>query len=297
MNIESLIMLGVTVSIFLMVLTVGMRVAPSDLVCVLRQPARLLRALFVINVMGPIIAVLVCKSFSLHPAVSVGLVTLAVAPVSALLSKDMLALVDPARAEYARGVFFASTILSVLLTPLAVEAIKLIVGGTVTVSPLAVAQVVIGSVLLPLAVGLAIGHWRPALRDWIRLIQKVSGVVLLLCVIPILMGTWPLMSSLVREGTLTAIVLITFIGLAVGHVLGGPDEDGRTVLAFAAVSRHPGVAVAIASLADDRLAPIGVLLAVLVSALAVVPYKSWRKRRLAAKSAAHEQSPPPTRVN
>src|SRR6478672_8149994 len=36
---------------------------------------------------------------------------------------------------------------------------------------------------------------------------------------------WPLMASLVREGTLTAVIIITLIGIAVGHFLGGPDED------------------------------------------------------------------------
>jgi hypothetical protein len=36
-----------------------------------------------------------------------------------------------------------------------------------------------------------------------------------------------------------------------------PSVVGRTVLAFAAVSRHPGVAIAVASLADQPLAPIG----------------------------------------
>jgi hypothetical protein len=46
------------------------------------------------------------------------------------------------------------------------------------------------------------------------------------------------------------------------------------------------VAVAVASLTDQPLAPIGVLVAVLVSSLAVAPYTQWRKRRLAAGQAA-----------
>src|SRR5262249_19616800 len=93
-------------------------------------------------------------------------------------------------------------------------------------------------------------------------------------------GTWSLMVSVYRQGTITAIMLISLIWLAVGHVLGGPDEDNRTVLAFATVSRHPGVAIAVGSLTDQPLAPIGVLLVVLVTELAVLPYKQWRKRRL-----------------
>jgi bile acid:Na+ symporter, BASS family len=101
------------------------------------------------------------------------------------------------------------------------------------------------------------------------------------------------MGSVIREGTLTAIVLIALIGLAVGHFLGGPDEDDRTVLAFAMVSRHPGVAIAVASLTDQPLAPVGVLLAVLVSEVAGMPYKLWRKRRRAAAAGDAGQGSPP----
>jgi BASS family bile acid:Na+ symporter len=89
------------------------------------------------------------------------------------------------------------------------------------------------------------------------------------------------MVSIIREGTLSAIsaiVIISICGLAAGHFLGGPDEDDRTVLAFATVSRHPGVAMAIGSLTGEPLAPIGVLLAVVVNEVAVVPYRWWRKR-------------------
>ena len=121
--------------------------------------------------------------------------------------------------------------------------------------------------------------------------------MLLICVIPILIGAWPHMTSLVREGTLTAIILIALIGLAAGHFLGGPSEDDRTVLAFATVSRHPGVAVAIASLTDQPLAPLGVLLAVLVCELAVIPYKTWRKRLRAANADPTHQGPPTAEVH
>jgi predicted Na+-dependent transporter len=263
-----------------------MRVAPGDLQYLLSRPSRLVRSLLVMNVLAPIIAVMVCRMFSLDGAVIVALVTLALAPVGALFSQAMLPLVAPGHAAYARGLFFASTVLSVVLTPLAVEVINVLFGEDVHVSPLAVAQVVVGSVLLPLGVGLAIGRWWPAARRWIPAIQKVSSLVLAGCFVAIIAVAWPRIDAVVRQGTLTAIVVFTLAGLAVGHVLGGPDEDGRTVLAFATVSRHPGVAMAVASLTGEPLAPVGVLLAVVVSELAVVPYKLWRKRLRAAGPAA-----------
>ncbi len=284
MSLHELILPGITVSIFLAVLGVGMRVAPGDLLYLLRSPWRLLRSLLAMNVLAPAVAIVVCKTFLLHPAVIVALVTLAIAPVAPLFSQAMLPLVQPERAAYARGVYFASAVLSVVLTPLAVEVINALFGGDEHVDPLTVAKVVAGSVLLPLGVGLAMVRRWPAARRWIPAIQKVSSLVLLACAVPIVVGAWPLMASVYREGTLTAVVVITLVGLAAGHVLGGPDENDRTVLAFATVTRHPGVAITVATLTEQPLAPIGVLVALLVSAVAVVPYKLWRKRRRAARS-------------
>src|SRR5262247_635659 len=144
MSLQSLIGLGFTVSIFLGVLAVGMRVAPADLRYLWDRPARLFRSLLAMIVVAPIVAVLACKVFSLHPAVVVALVTLAIAPVGAMFSQAMLPLVTPGHAAYARGLFFASTVLSVILTPLAVEVIEATFGGSAHVNPLAVAKVVVG---------------------------------------------------------------------------------------------------------------------------------------------------------
>jgi len=278
MSVQSIIGLAFPASIFLAVLAVGMRVAPADLRYLLSRPSRLFRSLLAMNVLAPVIAVLVCKMFSLHPAVIVALVTLAVAPVGALFSQAMLPLVAPGDAAYARGLFFASIVLSVVLTPLTVELIQLIFGGEVHVNPLPVAEVVVSSVLLPLGIGLAIAQWWPAAMRWNSAIQTVSSIVLGVCSVALLVVVWSRLDLVIQEGTLTAIIMMTLLGLAVGHLLGGPGEDDRTVLAFATVSRHPGVAIVVASLMDQPLAPIGVLLAVIVSEIAVAPYELWRKR-------------------
>jgi BASS family bile acid:Na+ symporter len=267
-------------SVFLGVLAVGLRVSPADLNYVLSTPSRLIRSLLVMNILAPTIALIVCKTFSLHPAVIVALVTLAIAPVGALFSAAMLPLVTPGRTSYGRGLYFASTVLSVILTPLAVEVIQMIFGGDIHVNPMVVAQVVIGSVLLPLGLGLAMGRLWPASVRWNRRIEKLSAALLGACMVAILILGWSSLGSVIRQGTLTAITITTLLGLAVGHVFGGPDEDDRTVLAFATISRHPGVAMAVANFTDQPLAPVGVLLAMVVNEIAVIPYKRWRKRRL-----------------
>ena len=121
MSMQALLLFALQASIFLTVLTTGMNTSGADLRNVFGNPPRLVRALLTLNVLGPIVTVLVCRMFSLHPAVIVGLVTLAVAPIGNLFAKTMTALIGLERASYARGLFFASAVLSVVLTPLAVE--------------------------------------------------------------------------------------------------------------------------------------------------------------------------------
>ena len=78
-----------------------------------------------------------------------------------------------------------------------------------------------------------------------------------------------------------AIVAFSLAGLAAGHLLGGPDPDDRVVLALATASRHPGVALAIASanFPGQKLVPVAVLLYLIVSAIVSIPYLTGRRRQ------------------
>jgi len=75
--------------------------------------------------------------------------------------------------------------------------------------------------------------------------------------------------------------MITFvaIGLAVGHVLGGPDPDHSVVLALSTACRHPGIGLSIAAsnFPDEHFAG-AILLYVIVGTIVTVPYLSLLRR-------------------
>jgi BASS family bile acid:Na+ symporter len=112
-------------------------------------------------------------------------------------------------------------------------------------------------------------------------ISLASIALLLAALIPVLIAAWPAMRSLIGNGTIVAIVAMTFAGLLIGHVLGGPDRDDRTVLALATATRHPAVAIAILAInfPDEKHAAAAVMLALIVGAIASVPYTAWSKRQ------------------
>ena len=104
--------------------------------------------------------------------------------------------------------------------------------------------------------------------------------------------------SLFGDGTVVAAIVLSGIGLLVGHLLGGPDPQHRTVLALATASRHPGVALVAATSASaqaPRLITAAVLLAFVLSMIISAPYAAWRKRVPA--TSAKNQTPPAVGVS
>jgi hypothetical protein len=66
--------------------------------------------------------------------------------------------------------------------------------------------------------------------------------------------------------------------------LGGPDPAERTALAIATVTRHPGLALLIATASFPKLQVMPPILSLIIGcALVSIPYTAWRKRILAAQ--------------
>jgi len=105
-------------------------------------------------------------------------------------------------------------------------------------------------------------------------------VLLAAAAIPLLVAVTPLFWPLVGSGVIAALVAFTLVGVAVGHMLGGPDADRRAVLALATGSRHPGIALAIASVNFPARTDVVavVLYHLVIGALVALPYVIWRKR-------------------
>jgi hypothetical protein len=72
--------------------------------------------------------------------------------------------------------------------------------------------------------------------------------------------------------------------------LGGPDPDGRAILALSTKCRHPAIAIAVKNFPDQHFGAL-ILLYLLLSILVGVPYTLWQQRRAAAQEALPASSP------
>jgi BASS family bile acid:Na+ symporter len=284
-SVQGFVLLAIKASIFLVVLGLGLGTSAKEATYLFRHPGLLIRSIAAMNVAMPVFVVAAAMWIPLPQPIRIALVAISLSPVPPLLPGKQERAGGPQ--SYAVGLLVAASVLSLVLLPVGLELIGRFLDRDVRVPWDGVVPVLLLSVLLPLSIGIAL-RWRlPVLARRAAKPVTVGGIgLLVLAVVPVLGFTWPLMRSQIGQGVLIVLVLFTVVGLLVGHALGGPDPDHRTVLALAAATRHPGVAIALATLnfPAERAVPAVVMLHVIVGAVVSLPYLIWRKRRHDAAS-------------
>jgi hypothetical protein len=85
---------------------------------------------------------------------------------------------------------------------------------------------------------------------------KVAKVALAAATVLLLVAVFPQLLAVLTLVTIAAIAVFIVLGLAVGHLLAGPDPGDSAVLALSSALRHPGIALAIASGNSDGDLPM-----------------------------------------
>lgn len=282
MTLQTLIPLVLKVSLLLFVFAIGLRASAHDATYLFRRPGELARALLAMSVLMPVFAVVLVSVFELTPAVKIALVALSVSPIPPLLPKRMMK--AGGAGSYAIGLLIAAGLLAIITVPLTLEVIERVFKVPLQMTAASVATLIFMTILLPLGLGVAVHSLAPATA--VRLaspISLIATIALLACVVAILFASAPAIWALVGNGAVIALAAFVLVGLAIGHLLGGPAPQNRTSLALSTASRHPGIAIAIAqtNFPQQRLALAAVLLYLLVNAVVSIPYLVWTKRRLA----------------
>ncbi len=281
MNIKQAVMLALQISILSTVFGFGLRATIADLLYVIRKPGLLARSLVAILVIMPVVAVALVQFFAFPHAVEIVLIALAISPVPPLLPQKQSK--AGGHASFGLGLMVIMAVVSVAAVPLALEILQRYVGRPFAMAPGAIATMIMSAVLLPLAAGMAIRALLPALAAPLGKVAALLAKVLLpLAVIALLASTLSAIWALIGAGTVLAMVIFVVAGLAVGHVLGGPDRDDSIVLALSTACRHPAIALSIAAanFPDQHFAPL-ILLYLLVNTIVGLPYIAWQKRRAA----------------
>jgi predicted Na+-dependent transporter len=266
-------------SVSVLILAIGMGSTLSDLTYLWRRPALLLRSLLAMYVLVPLAALALVAVLPLTPGVKAAFLVLAVSAGAPLLPRKLGGFGGGA---YVFSLVVTSSLLAILVVPAWVALLASYFEVSTEITPADVAAAIAKAFLVPLAIGMSIRALAPKFSERVadRLLA-IAGIVLTVTGLVLLVGGWQLLLAVKWPGMATLVGLL-LIALAIGHVLGGPDEDDRTALAISCATRHIGVAVIVAATFRGPRTAVLIAAYIVASALVSMSYLRWRKSKAAA---------------
>lgn len=255
----------------------GLAIVPGEFRWVAQRPGLMLKGVFSVLVAVPAVAWVVARALELPRAADIGIVLMALSPGAPVALRRSLA--AGGHQSFAPALQIAVTVLAVISMPLSIAALNEYYGGRAIIAPQEVARQVFIAQLLPLSLGMLASYFLPTQTAWLEpSLRRVGSVLLVILLALALIDIWEVVLGAGLRVTM-AIVIITMLALAVGHLLGGPDRGTRTATAISSAARNPGLALLVATL---NAAPPAITAAVLayfvVAAITIVPYAIWRRR-------------------
>jgi predicted Na+-dependent transporter len=245
------------------------------------NPLLLFKSLVSVIILFPLVVAVVLLTLQPAEGTVIGLVLLAASPAPPLLTKR--ALLAGGNVKFAASLQVIFSLLAVGVTPLILFLFSPILPMEgESVNFLLIAKQVATVQLLPLSIGLVIRKISADLGEEIgNLLFNVAEtlfivfVILLLCVS---LNIVPLAGS----ATFMAIAVIVPLGLIIGHVLGGVEDnlDTRSTLATATIARNLGLALFIA-IVDGATSAIPCIISYgVLGAVFALPYNVWVKKQM-----------------
>jgi BASS family bile acid:Na+ symporter len=265
----------VKMSVTVLILAIGMQSTVDDLTYLWRRPWLLTKSMVAMYVFVPLMAVALARVLPVPFGLKVAVVVVAISAGAPLVPRKLMPLSNDG---YVFSVIATSSLLAIVTVPLWLIALSALSGATPEITPAEVARLLGKAFLLPLAIGMGIRMLAPDLSEKLAdVLLKAGGIVLTLGGLVLLVLGWPLLKE---AGWISLLVLglLTALALAIGHLLGGPEEEDRTALAIACATRHLGIAVLVAAAVPGQRTGVLVIAYLVASLLASIPYIRWRKR-------------------
>ena len=217
--------------IVLVMLSIGLGVTRRELLDVFRNRALFIRALVANCALIPGIGLLLVNVFPLTPDASVGILLLAAIPGTPIALQFNRKV--KTRLAFAALMTFVLSLVSIVLTPLAVEVMPRIVQRSERPMLDLIASILL-YIAVPLCTGLWIGRRVPGIAPRLILpLEIVATVVFAFLMLETRLARRAALVAIAGHETILAMSLLLVISMLIGWFLGGPDLESRRVLATA----------------------------------------------------------------
>jgi predicted Na+-dependent transporter len=221
----------------------GLSLSVGQIVRPLKNVPLVILAIVANFVLVPLLAYGITHLLTLDEPLRIGLVILSTVAGAPFLIKE----VQAAKGDVALGVglMFLMMILTIIYVPLVLP--RLLSG--VTVDAWAIAKSLIVTMLAPIVIGLLWrSHSEESAQRWAPLMNKVSGISLLVLLVTGLGLNISNIVSLIGSRGFLAVIIFVIGSLIIGYALGGRRASTRAVVGLGTAQRNVAAAILVTSL-------------------------------------------------
>ncbi|MGH8093587.1 MAG: bile acid:sodium symporter [Chthoniobacterales bacterium] len=248
-------------------LAMGLGLTVGGIIAPLRDVRRVVLSLLANFVLVPLAAFAIAALLHLDKPLGIGLLLLGLAAGAPFLPK--LAQLAKGNLAFAVGLMVLLMVVTVVYLPLV---LPLLLSG-VSVDSGKIAKSLVLVMLLPLAVGLAAKTWLGATGERIRsvLLRIANFSLILFTLLLIIVNFKSVLGIFGTRGILAGLLFIA-VSFGIGWFLGGPDPDGRRVVALGTAQRNIAAAIVVGgqSFTDPKVVVMVVVVAI-VGLLILMP--------------------------
>ncbi len=239
------------------------------------DPGPAVRAMVAMFLVMPMVAIGVGVLFQLAPAGRMALLALALSPLPPLFARRSADL--DASQDILVGLQLLAALVSLVAAPLWFLVVGRLVDRTLWFDVERVAFILGMTIAAPLVTGMVVNRAAPVLADAIRIpLERGASVILGGAAVVLVLDLDVKLGTVATPAMFAAVATLFGLGVAAGLVFGAPLRARQRGLGVAMMTRHPGVAITMATTsaiaARDQLFA-AVLLAFVTSSAAGVVYR------------------------
>jgi BASS family bile acid:Na+ symporter len=259
--------LAMVVFVLSSMLAMGLGLTVGGIIDPLRDVRRVVLSLLANFVLVPLAAVAIAALLQLDKPLGIGLLLLGLAAGAPFLPK--LTQLAKGNLAFAVGLMVLLMVVTVIYLPLV---LPLLLSG-VSVNSAKIARSLVLLMLLPLAIGLASKAWFATAAARIRsVLERIANFSLILFTLLLIIVNFRSVLDIFGTRGILAGLLFIAISFGIGWFLGGPDPDGRRVVALGTAQRNIAAAIVVGgqSFTDPKVVVMVVVVAI-VGLLILMP--------------------------
>jgi BASS family bile acid:Na+ symporter len=209
--------------------SIGLRTSGVELVNIVRDRALLTRTLVANCVLIPAIGFLLVRVFPLTPEARIGIFLLAAIPGTPIALQ--FTRMAKTRLAFAAAITFVLSLVSIAMTPLAIEAMPEMVQRNERPVLLLISSIAL-YIALPLCAGVWAARYAPKITPRLELpLGLLATVVFLFLMWETRLVRRQALNAILGRGTVLAMILLLLLSMLIGWLIGGRDREIRRVLA------------------------------------------------------------------